>query len=859
MRRITDIMHIWISGVLLPLVLFTMCSRMEEEETGSGEWAGTEKTVPVMVFLDADRMSSVTPSTKHPGSTIESEPDQPIKIHNVWIAQFSGTSDDAKMSRSPLFIEKYGWGEGEDNTASLVADTGESTIVFLANTFDGNLMLGEKGKTTLGDFKKKYITLSTKNDLADYEEKSLFGSDDGTLYQRLNGSVTASIRSGTTDNDLHTKDAPLRLKRSMARLDITINNKSGGKLLIDSYQLCSVQDRDYIFTNRDDLQDSFPETVSNTLPYPKETWPSGEDATTVSYYVPANIRGSGKETGMPQNKGYEAPRGATYLRIDATPTDDPQAEVRFYFYLGESLDDAKFNIRPNHKYKYTFDISGMGDATSDSRVEYRPSVVNLQEQNSERPNSYFLHVPASPDKTTRFIIPVEKADLFWSDPQYGNSLFVCERTTSDQAYGKDMVLGDNGTWTPEILWSDIDEIVSKEKVKIAGYTGQGKDGTIDLDVKGGITGNVVIGIYREVLNSDKRKVYLWTWHLWLTDYDPDIQPESLPGSLRTVSVRSGRVVRLRDDGDIVMDRPLGCIFDPADEDFRTKPTDSDFRSMDQDYRATLPGMGLLYQYGRKDPFPTLSSTYYYVGGNETSTTSPSDITVYRDNAADINNGMSSTGVDSKMTGTITDIMDRGGGTYYFHSEGNRNIAFSIIHPMNLILRTGTWNSGDESVDDQFNPRIFSQGNNIIWMDPYAATRDGAYEKIPKGKSMFDPCPTGWKVPAESFWDDVSLNELASYTLHMGYISDYGSRIWNTVPPSALTESDLYNSVLFPFIGYRSDSGVFRKAETSAVWTSTPTSNSRAATYVTRDRQRYTTISNQATSQFVRCVKINPSN
>ena len=130
---------------------------------------------------------------------------------------------------------------------------------------------------------------------------------------------------------------------------------------------------------------------------------------------------------------------------------------------------------------------------------------------------------------------------------------------------------------------------------------------------------------------------LWSWHLWLTDV-----PQSHT---------------YYNDAGTVMDRNLGAV-----------------SAISGDAGA----LGLLYQWGRKDPFP---------GSSSIESTVPAESTV---------DWPTATASDSE-TGTIE---------------------YSIAHPMVFI-------TGNDWVYD---------GDNVRW-----TTSENT-------KSVYDPCPAGWRVP-----------------------------------------------------------------------------------------------------------------
>jgi hypothetical protein len=168
--------------------------------------------------------------------------------------------------------------------------------------------------------------------------------------------------------------------------------------------------------------------------------------------------------------------------------------------------------------------------------------VTLKE---ELPNSYIV-----PTTGTTFPIPVRKAYSAWAADEDLNT------TPAPLA----------GTRTVDLLWQDEQGLITD--VTIAGA---GENATITVTKTAGKSGNAVI-----VLKDND--VIRWSWHLWVTDYDPDAPLNQVQNPMAPEI--------------ILMDRHLGA----------TTTTPGDAKSF-----------GLFYQWGRKDPFPgaaTTSATVY---------------------------------------------------------------------------------------------------------------------------------------------------------------------------------------------------------------------------------------------------------
>lgn len=167
---------------------------------------------------------------------------------------------------------------------------------------------------------------------------------------------------------------------------------------------------------------------------------------------------------------------------------------------------------------------------------------------------------------------------------------------------------------------------------------------------------------------------LWSWHIWMTD-----RPEDQV---------------YNNDAGTMMDRNLGAV-------------------------SAVPGdvgaLGLLYQWGRKDPFLNSSSI------------APGDVLVR---------------AESTIAWPAAVDSDRNTGT----------IAYAVAHPTTFIACRQV----DGNPDVQNNADWFYTGNN--------STDDTRWQT---SKTIYDPCPPGYRVP------DVSAGE-GVWAKAFGPPSDYGT-------------------------------------------------------------------------------------
>ncbi len=213
-------------------------------------------------------------------------------------------------------------------------------------------------------------------------------------------------------------------------------------------------------------------------------------------------------------------------------------------------------------------------------------------------------------------------------------------------------------------------------------------------------GNALIAAYSDSACSDGK--VLWSWHIWLTDTLGEVK-----------HVKSSYVL---------MDRNLGALSSSPDDGYKT--------------------YGLLYQWGRKDPF---------MG----SATTPASETL--------------------ASATITwpkpvcpDYADSG----YLMVAGSGSIDYSVKNPTTPIL---SHYSNDWDSEHSYNN----------WS---ADDRSSFYKWDSSAKTIYDPCPPGWHVPGIGAWTYSSFPNYAK-------ISD-GLREFGVVFGQSLCNPDAW----YPFTG-----------------------------------------------------------
>lgn len=203
-----------------------------------------------------------------------------------------------------------------------------------------------------------------------------------------------------------------------------------------------------------------------------------------------------------------------------------------------------------------------------------------------------------------------------------------------------------------LLWQDTPDLFSELELR---------DGCVRFTV-GVKQGNALLAV------CDSGGKVLWSWHIWVTDYDP------VSGAVKLNGIEW-------------MTRNLGARFG--------------------DYDAEGTAKGMVYQWGRKDPFPSI-----------TGWTDQGSVTVYDASGAP---------VEPFVTEQVA-VAD--------------NLQNAITHPTTYYF--GTRNDGDFGPYDWMTTDA-SAVNSLLWETAADA-----------GKTLFDPCPPGWRVPRKESW--TGLNE-----------------------------------------------------------------------------------------------------
>ncbi|MBP1593049.1 MAG: hypothetical protein H6Q12_67 [Bacteroidetes bacterium] len=427
-----------------------------------------------------------------------------------------------------------------------------------------------------------------------------------------------------------------------------------------------------------------------------------------------------------QSKYYDYP-------IEEITTPNTAQEGEFQFYLPDNLCGASADgntdmyKKAGLSGKFCTYIELRGTTGDGRRALYRfyPGSNDVTDYNVKRNNVYSLNVTLNGVSTydyriTSGQIMTSEANCYMVLPGQTILIPVSRVNTYATSLNQAKPILSGTRWTTNLLWTESS----------SGMNANGCIESLKSDLSGGYiwvkagksTGNSLICV------KNPAGTILWSWHIWVTDYQP-----SLPMGGTTYNY----------NGKTWMDRNVGATSETGGT-----------------------AIGLMYEFGRKDPFP---------GGD----------------------GTTGTAVRKIYDALGTQLVD--GSTGIKSAGGPVAVATSVAAPM-------TYYGGDGNAD-----WCNSSGWTIFW-------GGNDWTLVPQSsKALYDPCPPGWRVPP--FVSGTSpLNGLTAANGSFSRVAGIGYADWR-----------LMGAGYFPAGGYRNSStSVLSKVGTEvgnwSASTSIPTSN-----------------------------------
>lgn len=682
------------------------CTREEPDMNSPEKTEGISATLS----LSIEDLEAGTPETKAvmepdvpSGETIENQ------INNFAVLQFEGNDANAKLIAPPDFVQDlatYFTTKQVNLLPTSDNHPGPFVIVVVANIGGSNELPGV-GKT-LESFLRSYYSLDTY--------ASVFTKREDREYLRMSASALV------TDRIDDTFSIQLSLKRNVSKITIHVNNETEGeeKVTFEKAQIRDINAKYYYLTNNGSgigtFQDDYSAMNPCRIDKAQENLPEPEadGSYTFTFYVPANLRGT-TSSEYQFTKGLDAPAGATRFCLYGTYGSN-HTPINYTYYLGGNLVND-FNLKPNHHYTYNLTLKNKGDDRFDYRIEDLAEVKFHTDA-----NCYMVHPPKVQGQSRIYAVPIRRAAVFWNDPGVNGGVYGANQFETD-AYAACKIDAET-QWTAEVLWSDFklpEDFMQKTSGKGYDPTDPTQDPYFCFRIDAGMRGNVVIAVRIG-------ETIVWSWHIWITDYNPDQERLTPETGKYIYTVEGGQVHRYNNDlfnktaptettegykNGFIMDRNLGAS--------------------GTSYEDTEKG-GMYYQFGRKDPFFVWDQRgrryYYYKNGTTQTYLGSSGNQLWQ--------GDTPYRIQNVATGEP-------GGTA---DESANNIRYAVCNPMRYIYCSDKmieWTNNFDAI----------AGTGVGWLDPKYFEHNGDQHILEIKKSIYDPCPPGWKVPHQTAFKDIA--------------------------------------------------------------------------------------------------------
>lgn len=697
----------WV-GALLTGVLPSCTDDLIENQSDDIVTVDDTDLVEAGISLNVAAMSAGTVSSTTRAGDNENYmqgTDAERRIDNIWVFQFDATSrkllitpryyDISALEASPDEEE----GNGQEVKVLLKPDV-ESIVYVVANTGVSDWATASDSPTLDSVMHKSlpqpdFIPVKVNGDLAVAGRRIPMEGASETVTPQNNGTINVKVT------------------RMFAKVEISIGYIPE-TLDITDVQVGNIPD--YCRVSSLDLDDENDRQPAN---YPTGTdWmqysfkPKDDDGKygTMVIYLPENLQGQ-LERANPNDQGHKTSQAfadALYLNFIADYknlfTGNVEDAGRSYVFYPGANDYSDYNIKRNNIYKVTLDI--YTDRYNTPTPSSNCFVVKPGQLLSFLP--YYRTEEGGGYKFTDYLNPVVETLSINDSTKMTENVRIIWQT-------KDAI-GDNTKG--DKVWIDragTDDDTRKRKIY----------------VRAGEEGNALIAAF------NKAGEILWSWHIWVTSNEPANLSSAVVYSTYAWN-ETGIITSIRVPGYAIMPCNLGALrYEPQKSNFTTSGVDPDTH-------------GMLYQWGRKDPFPPARK---------------GDNVPYNDEYTGTHYG-------NDNTTPVTKTSDPDG-NYLFHTLPAKNltattnnaIKYTIKHPTVFLCGTKEANQSEtyigQSASYLNNGDWREKHDDKLWGGKVPSTGGMKYLTIKSGvhifdnygdqKSIFDPCPTGWRVPPGDLW------------------------------------------------------------------------------------------------------------
>lgn len=633
------------------------------------------------------------------------------KIDNIWVFQFDATTK--KLLITPRYYDLSNNNVVPDATNGKEVDVllkpDVSSIVYVvANvgkvTASGSDWATVENSTTLDNVKQLILP----------EPKSVVIVDDGVPDNPLPMEGGAGTVTTTKDQVVSVTLTRMYAKVIVWVGDIpeTINIKSVTADNIPYY--CRVGT---LVANSLDEAATYPDDISWNS---RDANSKDEDGkyTKLVLYIPENLQGRTLNSEYnPELKTELAPANAFNLTfiadyVDIFDESVKQENRKYVFYPGTNTYND-YNIRRNFIYRVTLNI-----------------YTDIYEQDVPSSNCFVV----KPNQSLSFL-------PYYRTETGGGYNFSDYLDAEGDDESKKINDDDNMLNNIQIIWQTKDAIGDNsngDKVWIDRRSDASDEFHRKIHVKAGTEpGNALIAAY------NKNGEIIWSWHIWVTENDPANVGNAVVYYTYAWN-ENGIYTNTRTPGYAVMSCNLGALRDePANDE-------SDWLDLNTD-GPYIDGktFGMLYQWGRKDPFPPVITSAAY----EQPATGTDGYTDAFTGSHYANDGSTVVGkTNNKDTNDL----------FHSHRNGDKDtkkaIKYAIEHPTvfmtygNNWLQTNDsklWGAEDRTGKKSYNFELKTYQNGST-KDP-VTTKVTLCDDYGDNKSIFDPCPSGWRVSPMEMW------------------------------------------------------------------------------------------------------------
>ena len=502
---------------------------------------------------------------------------------------------------------------------------------------------------------------------------------------------------GSNDNfDSNTANTlAVSLTRSVAKVSLNLTLPNGPDVFtVSAIKLMNVAKKLYY------VESTAPATSAELTDY------TSDNSNTITWYIPENKAGTTSLSDWKDRYEGNAPTTATYILIEGsyTPQNGTARDVAYAIYLGDN-DPADFNVARNTKY--TVNASIRGTNLDDGRVLVGK---DLSAAGTRTANCYVVKTTDA-NKWYRFKATVR-----------GNGA----QTAEDISYtGAVIPAGDKiSPVKAGLVWETRD---NNGTVHTLDYVGYSRNGYIVFKLGSAPEGNAVVAA------KDGASKILWSWHIWATAaFDGDnIKVQKYETRPRNGITGYENITKRAFN---MMDRNLG-----AASAMPASKTEAE----------VIKTYGLLYQFGRKDPFP---------GPGEMKKTGDAELIPFYD----ANGQLVTKGNFSNFLIWSQTLSNKKQDKAAIIAQ----LTYVVENPSMFVMSTNdkAIEYGGDGKTASYNWLWAAHRNSLPWKASNKMWGSGlitesgtsnAFATKPVTKTIYDPCPYGYHMPEQDVWTNFS--------------------------------------------------------------------------------------------------------